>query len=220
MHFTTFHFLKDEYWGWFLLTPHTLQKLAKSEEEDVVGTYFKPARATRLMAQAQETQKGNWFFQTFYYLLQGTTTVALFRRIKFYICLLSKKLRLKVSGGVSVSLRETQRSRVIEWMGFKSSICFETELFSVFTFLFTLHLDLHLYYFELCNSVAYKWIFLCHKQQLKNSWWLGCCYLTVLPNRIENVRRASILISRLWDLITLGHSLTRWQNKACMHWSR
>ena len=34
------------------------QKLAKSEEEDVVGNYFKPIRASRLMAQAQETQRG------------------------------------------------------------------------------------------------------------------------------------------------------------------
>jgi hypothetical protein len=34
-----------------------VQKLARSEEEDVVGNYFKPQRATRLMAQAQETQK-------------------------------------------------------------------------------------------------------------------------------------------------------------------
>ena len=34
-----------------------MQKLARSEEEDVVGNYFKPQRATRLMAQAQETQK-------------------------------------------------------------------------------------------------------------------------------------------------------------------
>ena len=35
------------------------QKLAKSEEEDVVGTYFKPIRANKLMAQAQETQRGS-----------------------------------------------------------------------------------------------------------------------------------------------------------------
>ena len=31
--------------------------MAKSEEEDVVGTYFKPIRASKLMAQAQETQR-------------------------------------------------------------------------------------------------------------------------------------------------------------------
>ena len=47
----------------FLITKITLtlcfqlQKLAKSEEEDVVGTYFKPIRASKLMAQAQETQR-------------------------------------------------------------------------------------------------------------------------------------------------------------------
>ncbi len=34
------------------------QKLAKSEEEDVVGNYFKPHRASKLVAQAQETQRG------------------------------------------------------------------------------------------------------------------------------------------------------------------
>lgn len=33
------------------------QKLAKSEEEDIAGTYFKPQRATRIMAQAQETKR-------------------------------------------------------------------------------------------------------------------------------------------------------------------
>eukprot|EP00090_Calanus_glacialis_P013510 TRINITY_DN22193_c0_g1_i2.p1 TRINITY_DN22193_c0_g1~~TRINITY_DN22193_c0_g1_i2.p1 ORF type:complete len:890 (-),score=194.71 TRINITY_DN22193_c0_g1_i2:567-3236(-) len=33
------------------------KKLAKSEQEDVVGNYFKPQRASRLMAQAQETQR-------------------------------------------------------------------------------------------------------------------------------------------------------------------
>ncbi len=33
------------------------QKLAKSEEEDIAGTYFKPQRANRIMAQAQETKK-------------------------------------------------------------------------------------------------------------------------------------------------------------------
>ena len=38
------------------------QKLAKSEEEDVVGTYFKPIRASRLVAQAQETKRGKIFF--------------------------------------------------------------------------------------------------------------------------------------------------------------
>ena len=32
--------------------------MAKGEEEDVVGNYFKPIRASRLMAQAQETQRG------------------------------------------------------------------------------------------------------------------------------------------------------------------
>ena len=37
------------------------QKLAKSEEEDVVGTYFKPIRASRLVAQAQETKRGKHF---------------------------------------------------------------------------------------------------------------------------------------------------------------
>ena len=37
------------------------QKLAKSEEEDVVGTYFKPIRASRLVAQAQETKRGKTF---------------------------------------------------------------------------------------------------------------------------------------------------------------
>ena len=48
---------------YFLITKITLtlcfqlQKLAKSEEEDVVGTYFKPIRASKLMAQAQETQR-------------------------------------------------------------------------------------------------------------------------------------------------------------------
>ena len=36
------------------------QKLAKSEEEDVVGTYFKPIRASRLVAQAQETKRGEF----------------------------------------------------------------------------------------------------------------------------------------------------------------
>ena len=40
----------------------SLQKLAKSEEEDVVGNYFKPIRASRLMAQAQETQRGKGKF--------------------------------------------------------------------------------------------------------------------------------------------------------------
>ncbi len=35
------------------------QKLAKGEEEDVVGNYFKPHRASKLVAQAQETQRGN-----------------------------------------------------------------------------------------------------------------------------------------------------------------
>ena len=43
------------------------QKLAKSEEEDVVGNYFKPHRASRLMAQAQETQKGTAPLKTFCY---------------------------------------------------------------------------------------------------------------------------------------------------------
>jgi len=38
-------------------TTHLKKKLAKSEQEDVVGNYFKPARASRLMAQAQETQR-------------------------------------------------------------------------------------------------------------------------------------------------------------------
>jgi len=33
------------------------KKLAKSAQEDVVGNYFKPQRASRLMAQAQETQR-------------------------------------------------------------------------------------------------------------------------------------------------------------------
>jgi hypothetical protein len=40
-----------------LITTLTLQKLAKSEEEDVVGNYFKPHRASRLVAQAKETQR-------------------------------------------------------------------------------------------------------------------------------------------------------------------
>ena len=48
---------------YFLITNYVvslcfqLQKLAKSEEEDVVGTYFKPIRASKLMAQAQESQR-------------------------------------------------------------------------------------------------------------------------------------------------------------------
>ena len=49
------------------------QKLAKSEEEDVVGNYFKPIRASRLMAQAQETQRGkgnlNLDFTKYYFKL-------------------------------------------------------------------------------------------------------------------------------------------------------
>jgi len=36
---------------------HLLKKLAKSEEEDIAGNYFKPKRASRLMAQAKETQR-------------------------------------------------------------------------------------------------------------------------------------------------------------------
>merc|ERR550517_1555684 len=38
---------------------HLKKKLAKSEQDDVVGNYFKPARASRLMAQAQETQRAS-----------------------------------------------------------------------------------------------------------------------------------------------------------------
>merc|ERR1712223_2010719 len=38
-------------------TTHLKKKLAKSEEEDVVGNYFKPHRASRLVAQAKETQR-------------------------------------------------------------------------------------------------------------------------------------------------------------------
>ena len=34
-----------------------LQKLAKSEEENVAGNYFKPHRASKLMEQAQLVQK-------------------------------------------------------------------------------------------------------------------------------------------------------------------
>ena len=36
----------------------TLPGKDKYEEEDVVGNYFKPIRASRLVAQAQETKKG------------------------------------------------------------------------------------------------------------------------------------------------------------------
>ena len=47
------------------------QKLAKSEEEDVVGTYFKPIRASRLVAQAQETKRGKIFFINIFGLTQS-----------------------------------------------------------------------------------------------------------------------------------------------------
>lgn len=36
---------------------YPLQKLAKSEEEDIAGTYFKPQRANRLMEQVKETKR-------------------------------------------------------------------------------------------------------------------------------------------------------------------
>ena len=33
-----------------------VKKLAKSEEEDIAGNYFKPKRANRLMAQAHKSK--------------------------------------------------------------------------------------------------------------------------------------------------------------------
>ena len=39
------------------------QKLAKSEEENIVGTYFKPQRANHIMAQAQETKRNGGKFK-------------------------------------------------------------------------------------------------------------------------------------------------------------
>ena len=60
--------LELEFWkSWQLFG--IFQKLAKSEEEDVVGTYFKPIRASRLVAQAQETKRG----KTFILLILGIT---------------------------------------------------------------------------------------------------------------------------------------------------
>ena len=53
--------------------------MAKSEEEDVVGTYFKPIRASRLVAQAQETKRGKIFFL----LIFLVTSLKLFGWIQF-----------------------------------------------------------------------------------------------------------------------------------------